>query len=313
VSTITSELVRPYGSAGLHLAYLETSAWNALADDPRCDAIIAELQSRRVIALASVISAGEILRTPDRDRVDRLRSLLLRLHGDRPLLERPMTLASETARAFFRKETDFLLPQSGPGRSLLDFLRRPDDRDTPAIAAWLENLERAHDLFVAEIRPDRPNRDTQYFSREVTGHESFLKLLSTLPAALELSLSLAQVSELTNGVDIWRAVAGTLGYIITQAMAHSPKRVRNRKRPGGADMWQAVYLGVAEAFVSSDVRLLEAVREVSSTLSYRRCVVSTVDFLEGISMRDMEPRCSVCGSSTQVGLHAFDPRVAAAS
>jgi hypothetical protein len=114
-------------------------------------------------------------------------------------------------------------------------------------------------------------------------------------------------------VDVWRALAGTLGYIVTQAMGHSPMRQRGRKRPGGPDMWQAVYLGVAEAFVSSDVRLLEAAREVSSTFEYPRCVVSTDDFLDRIATRDMKLRCTVCGSSTQVGLHALDPRVATAS
>lgn len=295
----------------LQLAYFDTSAWNHLADHPASEAIVAELQHRRVLVLASVISAGEILRTPAADRLERLRCLMLRLHGDRALLERPMTLAAEAARAFLRSEKDFLLPQSGPGRSLLEFLHRPDDADSPAIAAWLQNLERNHEKFLADVKPERPNRDTPYYSPEVTRQESFLKLLSTVPAAQELGLSMAQVADLITRVDIWRALAGTLGYIITQAMAHSPRQ--GGKRPGGADMWQVVYLGVTEAFVSSDVRLLKAAREVSCTLPYPRCVVSTCDFLKGIAAWDMTPQCPVCGSSTQVGLHALDPRVATAS
>lgn len=281
MSRITSEFVPSGEGLRLRAAYFDTSAWNALADDPKCEAIVAELQRRRVIVLGSVISAGELLKTRDRGRVERLRSLMLKLHGDRPLLERPMTLAAEAARAFLRNETDFLLPKTGPGQSLLEFLHRPDDADSPSIAAWLQNLERNHERFLAEIRPEQPNRDTRYYSPEVTRQESFLKLLSTVPAAQELGLSLAQVADLSTQVDIWRALAATLGYIITQAMAHSPKQ--GGKRPGGADMWQVVYLGVAEAFVSSDVRLLEAAREVSSALPYPRCVISTRDFLNGIA------------------------------
>lgn len=308
-----SEFVSPSEGPRLHLAYFDTSAWNDLADDPRSQAIVAELQRRRVVVLASVISAGEILKTPARARVERLRSVMLKLHGDGPLLERPMTLAAEAARAFFRSETDFLLPQSGPGRSLLGFLYQPDDADKHSIVAWLQNLDRNHDKFLAEIRPEQPNRNAQYCSAEVTRSEPFLKLLSTLPAAQELGLSLAQIAELSTQVDIWRALAGTMGYIVTQAMAHSPKRKQGRKRPGAPDMWQVVYLGVAEAFVSSDVRLLEVAREVSSTFRYPRCVISTCDFLEGIAECVGKSRCLVCGSSTQVGIHALDPGVVISS
>ena len=171
MSATTSEFVAPGEDVRLHVAYFDTSAWNDLADDPKCEMIVAELQRRRVIALGSVISAGEILKTPAHDRVECLRSLLLKLHGDGPLLERPMTLAAEAARAFLRNETDFLLPQSGPSRSLLEFLHRPDDADSPLIAAWLQNLERNHDKFLAEIRLERANCDTRYYSREVTRQE----------------------------------------------------------------------------------------------------------------------------------------------
>jgi hypothetical protein len=311
VSASTSEFVPRSEGVRLHLAYFDTSAWNDLADDPKSEAIVAELQRRHIIVLASVISASEVLKTPARDRVERLRSLMLKLHGDRPLLERPMTLAAEAARAYFRNETDFLLPESGPGRSLLEFLCRPDDADIDSVAAWLQNLDRNYEQFLDEIRPEQPNRSTRYYSAEVVDSTPFLKLLSTVPAAQELGLSVAQVADLSTRLDIWRALAGTMGYIVTQAMAHSPKWKRRRKRPGGPDMWQVVYLGVAEAFVSSDVRLLEAATEVASTLRYPRCVISTCDFLEGIATSDMKSRCLVCGSSTRVGMHALDPRMAA--
>ena len=74
-----------------------------------------------------------------------------------------------------------------------------------------------------------------------------------------------------------------------------------------------VYLGVAEAFVSSDERLLEAAREVSKTSRYPRCVISTRDFLDGITASTLSHRCPVCGSTALIGLHAFDPGIAAMS
>ena len=74
------------------------------------------------------------------------------------------------------------------------------------------------------------------------------------------------------------------------------------------DMWQVVYLGVAEAFVSSDQRLLEAAQEVSKTFRYPRCVISTRDFLDGITASHPSHRCPVCGSSALIGLHALERR-----
>jgi hypothetical protein len=297
----------------LHLAYFDTSAWNHVVDHAESDAIVDTLGSRAVIVLASVISAGEILKTPAADRRERLCAVMLKLHGDVALLERPMTLAVEAAKAFFRDEPDFSLPRTGPGRSLLAFLGCPATADTSSIAAWLQKLDRNHGRFLKEIRPELPDPNTLYYSPELLHTEPFLKLLSTVPAAQELGLSVPQIAALIAGVDVWRALAGTVGYIITQSTSHSPKTRQGRSRPGGPDMWQLVYLGVAEAFVSSDERLLEAAREVSKTSRYPRCVISTRDFLDGITASTLSHRCPVCGSSALIGLHAFDPGIAAMS
>ncbi|HKS60426.1 MAG TPA: hypothetical protein VJT13_01935 [Xanthobacteraceae bacterium] len=171
------------------MAYFDTSAWNDLVDHVESEAIVAALGSRAVIVFASVISAGEILKTPSADRRERLCSIMLKLHGDVALLERPMTLAAEAARAFFREERDFSLPRTGPGRSLLEFLNCPNTADTSSIAAWLQNLDRNHERFLKEIRPELPDPNTRYYSAELLHTEPFLKLLSTVPAAQELSLS----------------------------------------------------------------------------------------------------------------------------
>ena len=197
----------------LHLAYFDTSAWNDIADHVESEAIVAHLQVRAVIVLASVISAGEILKTPSADRLERLCSVMLKLHGDGALFERPMTLAAEAARAFLREERDFSLPLTGPGRSLLEFLRRPDAADKSSIAAWLQNLDRNHERFLREIRPELPDPNTRYYSADLLHSEPFLKLLATVPVAQELGLSPTQIADLTARVDVWRALAGAMGYI----------------------------------------------------------------------------------------------------
>jgi len=84
-------------------------------------------------------------------------------------------------------------------------------------------------------------------------------------------------------------LAGTLGYILTQIKSRSPARQGNRTRPGAADLWQAVYLGTAEVFVTSDVRQREAVSEISGVLRYPRCVVDTADLFAGIERGVPDP------------------------
>ena len=127
-----------------------------------------------------------------------------------------------------------------------------------------------------------------------------MKLLSALPAAQELGLSLAQVADLSSRVDIWRALAGTVGYIITQAMAHSPKRERaeSARRSGHV---ASRLPGCRRSLRQQRCATAGGGKGSLVHFPYPRCVVSTGDFLEGIAASDVKSRCLVCGSSTQVG------------
>jgi hypothetical protein len=307
--------VKGYNQAVLQslTSYFDASAWSDLARDSRCDAIVAGLRRRQVRVLASVISAGEILKTPDRGLRGRLCSVMLALHGDGPLLERPMTLVASAATACLKGESDFVLPLSEPGQSILALLHEPNETDQQ-VADWIHNLDEKYQQFLAQAKPEQPNMTTRYYSAEILRSDPFLRLLASCPAALQLDLSTAQVAHLCSRVDVWQALAGTFGFMITEAMSHSPSRRRSRKRPGGPDVWQSVYLGVSEIFVSSDVRLLEAATEVSMTLRYPRCVVATHDFLNGLGANSgAYSPCRICGTSVLVGSHALDQTAVAAS
>lgn len=231
-----SEFVSRSAEPRLKASYFDASAWSRLARDPKCEDIVAELRRRQVIVLASVISAGEILKTPDIGLRKRLCSLMLNLHGDGPLLERPMTLAAGAASAFLEGETDFLLPQSRPGRSLLAFLYRPDDIDRQSIADWIDNLDGSYQQFLAKVKPERPNRSTRYYSEEILRSNPFLRLLASCPAARQLELSPTQVAHLCSSVDI---LAGSGGHARihgyrgdgpfsqAEARAEAPRRPRH--------------------------------------------------------------------------------------
>jgi hypothetical protein len=104
--------------------YFDSSCWNRLCSYSDHEQLVERLQRRGQVLLSSVISVGEILRAPDQKRRV-MCSMMSRLHGERPLLERPQDLARAATEATRRGEKDMLLPQSGPGNSLLTHRRDP--------------------------------------------------------------------------------------------------------------------------------------------------------------------------------------------
>jgi len=289
------------------VVYFDASAWNRLADHPNHEGLTAGLRHRNARVIASVISAGEILRTTDPERRAQLAVVIRDLNPDLPLFEGPLALAAVTASAALNGEPDALLEQTGSGRTLLGYLHRPDATDRDPIGAWLQNNERNLERFRLSVEAPEPE-GTRYHSPEILGTDAFLRLLLTLPPAVELRLSLAQVRELYERVDVWRALAGTLGYILTQIKSRSPEYQGNHRRPGAADLWQAVYLGVAEVFVTRDKRQREAVSEISGVLRYPRCVVHPDDFFEGVEAGVPDPAafCRRCGSALPAAHSARD-------
>jgi hypothetical protein len=82
--------------------YFDTSTWNHLKDHAERDELIRLIQRRKWLVLASVISVGEVLRTPDDFRRQEICSAMRTLHGDGPLLERPFDLARTAAQSVLR-------------------------------------------------------------------------------------------------------------------------------------------------------------------------------------------------------------------
>jgi hypothetical protein len=101
------------------------------------------------------------------------------------------------------------------------------------------------------------------------------------------------------------ALAGALAHTITLATTHAPKQFRKKQRTGGPDIWQLVYLGIAEVFVTNDKALLTAATDVSRLLKHPRCVVNPRDFLAGVVALTKTATCAVCGCilPTETGSH----------
>jgi hypothetical protein len=295
--------------------YFDTSAWDCLSKDEDRERITEVMKRSRIVVLASVISAAEVLRTSDVERRRSTCAIMRKLHGEGPLLERHHELALAAAEAFIRGEKDITLPRTDSGRALYSHLLDPASPPNEDIRRWLQNMNDNLNRFVDQVKPNQPDSETRYCTPEVLEREDFLQILCELPPTKHLNLSTSQMRELCDGSDIWKALAATLGYMIELSTTHAPKSKLGKKRPGGPDLWQAVYVGVSEVFVTGDEGLLEAASRVSACLRYPRCVISREDFISGILRRGDEAvgtqdgatnNCRVCGCilPSHAGMHA---------
>lgn len=263
------------------MVYFDTSCWNRLCSYPDSRTLVERIHLKGQIVLSSVISVGEVLRAPeDKRRV--MCSMMSRLHGQGPLLERPHDLARAAAEAVRRGEKDLPLPLTGTGNYLLGCVRDPATPPTEEIERWLSTIERNMKRFIEETRPYNPDVTTSYLSQETLDSETFLSLLCKCPPFEDLTFSASEMRGFCGKSDVWRAFAATLECAIKLWATHAPRNVKGKKRPGGADLWQAVYLGVVEVLVSSDTAMRDAVSQINSLLRYPRRILSLEEFVAGL-------------------------------
>jgi hypothetical protein len=268
--------------------YFDTSAWNFLADylskHPDPAGLIREIKQSGSVVLASVISVGEVLRTDDEEFRRLMCSSIRELHGAGSLLERPEVLAVAAAEALRRGERDMLLPRTDFGETLYSYVHDPTLPPSAEIQAWVDKMDGNMNRLIDEVKPTKPDPTTRYCSAEMFDREDFLQTLCELPFAKPLNISISEMRELCRSSDIWKSLGTTLGYIIELSTTHAPKWPLGKKRTGGPDVWQLVYLGVAEVFVTRDTNQLEAARNVSKCLGSPRCAVSPEDFITGVHL-----------------------------
>jgi hypothetical protein len=288
--------------------YFDTSVWGHVTEARDRDRLIRALRRRRQIPRASVISVGQILLARDLDKRDSLCKTVRALNGKRQVLERPFDIAKAAASAFLQGERALCIKESAAARSFYDALSNPRNAPVQQVQQWLDNMDSNLQRFIQVIKPPLKDNITQYLAPAVLDREDFLSAVCRFSTAQDLGLSPDQMRELCHASDVWRALAATLAYIIQLSVTHAPKgRKKNglgrKKRPDGADIWQIVYLGCVEVFVTGDQWMLEAAIQVSRLLKHPRCTIYSFDFLNALrefASSDASDRriCSVCGIPT---------------
>lgn len=273
----------PIDLAGIRKIYFDTSSWNRLADHPRREELIHEMKRSGCIVLASVITVGEVLCVNDSARRQSICSVMSALHGDGHVLERPQDILAAAVERFTRGDKDMILPRTGPGEWLDHYVRNPvspTSEDRQHIKDWLGEMERSLRDFLAEIRPPVRDRRTDYCSAGAMDREDFLRLLCNTPPARRFVISVQQMRDMCGQIDLWRAFSGTLACIIGLSASHAPNWKSGKKRPGGRDVWQLVYLGGVEMFVTEDVWMRHLVERVSACMRYPRGVGTLAELLK---------------------------------
>ena len=304
----------PINLANVRKVYFDTSAWNYSAKHSLSESLVHALKGSGTIILASVISAGEVLRISDPILRELVCSTIRNLHGDGHLLERPLDIAKAVAEAFLRGEIDCILPRTGSGEAIYSHLENPSSPPSEELRKWLHNMDDNLNRFIEKTKPPHANPSRRYCTPPVIGRDEFLRLLCQFPPAKELGLSVSHLSQLCQASDIWKALGATLAYMMELSATHAPKSRHGKKRPGGPDLWQTLYLGVSEVFVTGDEGQLSAACTVSACLKYPRCVVSTRDFADGVlqftgrsatSQGADSHSCRLCGCKlpTPTGMH----------
>jgi hypothetical protein len=307
--------LEPIDLAGVTKVYFDTSAWNYVSKHGDRALIVRTVKHSGTVVLASVISVGEILRTPEETLRRSMCSTIRELHGAGHLLEGPQDMAVSAAKAVRKGEKDWLLPRSGPGNTLDRCMRGLTSPPVEKIRAWLDNMDNNLSRFIDKMKPDTPDTTTRYCSPEVILRDDFLQTLCEFPASKELRASVFEVREMCQHCDIWMALAATWAYIIELSTAHTPKSQGGKSRTSGPDVWQLAYLGVADIFVTNDTNQLEAACRVSQCLKFPRCVAPVKGFVRGIVDLARSPggtqgrrprRCQICGCrlAARVGMHA---------
>jgi len=278
------------------LVYFETSAWNCLARHPEKEDLLGAFDRHGIQVLASVIVAGEILRTGDPEIWRTLCDVVARVQGEMaPLLDHPEHLVRYPVEAWRRGDSTSVIRQSRAASVLLRYMTNPDavtPEERTEVKLWVNAMHEDHASVFRALAHIGPRAGPPFCSPEVLARPDFHRLFAEkVPVVAELGLSAGDLGGLAAASDIWKVYLAAAAFTIDAAIDRMPETRRIRavtrpqKRPGGPDVRQAVYLGVCPTFVLRDEWFQECLAEIACGAGLERRIVSTDEFFAELARR----------------------------
>lgn len=265
----------------------DTSAINQLADDPRCDDLLAKITDIADIYITA-LNVIEIAKTKDLSRREQLRTIAKTLAKNFEPLALPNELLESVARSFATRAPEITITIPSDQRELWFLFSQPNallDGGREAIAHWTAANERLHggpagslrlavDQLFATEPLNRPRGPADVLRQLISGkwalHYSLPSQFYKLVTDRVLPLSKLDLF-LQVGYGIWSvflaSAALSMYYAAVWVPSHGP-----RSTVGVLDLWSAVYLPLCDLFVTHDLKnggQYEALR-IANTLNRRR-------------------------------------------
>ncbi len=261
--------------------YFDTSAWNALSDRSDQDELIRAFQRAGIQIFASVISAGEILRTSDLRRRATLCKVMKTGHEETPpILDHPDYLLRYAVEAIEKKDDSVLLRESAAAQQLAKCISGPEtvtDEEWREVSDWILAIEADCRNVRVDVEAVRSLVGPRLCSPEVLEDVEFNTLMVRhLPIVQTLALDADRLMKLTHQSDIWNAFRASVAYELDLAY-------QGRGQPGGVDLRQAMYLGACDTFVLRDSRFENALREIATASGLFRDIFTADDFFAQFS------------------------------
>jgi hypothetical protein len=280
VSPDSNEDIAEFPS-GRPRVYLDTSSWNRVADRPDRPQLMESVKRRTSAVFASVISAAEVLQTRDPDRRRLLSETLLALHGDLVLLDHPLEMLSEAARAHLRGEPDFLLRASPGSEYLKACLHSSDEVDLDGIQAYAGRMDARVQRFIDELRRDGVSEARAWpeVAASLVQEPRFTEIVARGAIPELTAVPADTINGFAKAHDPLRALVAVTAQVAGLGFGRSIRQPSRRRLPNGRDFFQLIYLGYVDGFVTDDGALAEAGRQIIPLLGYEREVFSTQSFI----------------------------------
>ena len=270
---------------------LDTSAWNALFDDPNQDSILEMLQTKAILPTSLAIS--EVAAIEDQERRLALFRLMKTAGRDNRPLATPNQLIILACQGYARRDRVLTLSGGDDAEGAWIALNDPTLVDAQAQRMALEFNRERENVFRSWNEVLRNTLQATFKSgvarprslgaliRHYARNDAFLYgvVNPIYERAVGKPLPHGELWPLLNSLPHWRM------FLMGYACAIYQRAVReqgygHKRNPGHLDLWSATYLPSCEIFITDDKRQRRALKIINTGSARRAQIVSYGDWRE---------------------------------